>query len=356
MSEVTVKLTNKAIAIIADYIQRASKNEQLQDAKNRLDKKIAMLSEDENCDQELLMAAFVPAMTNHTRDGFFEAIAVARRSAGMNKKMEPSLQYACKRILELEQLLLVDVPETVWPAEVAMVFSVENAGNSRRTTSADCSTISTACGWKKCRYRQLSPRPVRWPAPWRNTRERGEIIVDNFAGGGGASTGIELAIGRSVDIAINHDPTRWRCTPPTTRIRCTIASRFTSAKIATAGRRVGLAWFSPDCRHFSKAKGAKPVEKAIRGLAWIVIRWALDVGPRVMMLENVEEFKTWGRCWRLKCGRTRNASGKHSRHFVGMLTTGIPADHPALVECCEFLNISLIARMPPAGKRAGLHR
>lgn len=80
MSEVTVKLTNKAIAIIADYIQRASKNEQLQDAKNRLDKK-AMLSEDENCDQELLMAAFVPAMTNHTRDGFFEAIAVALEGA-----------------------------------------------------------------------------------------------------------------------------------------------------------------------------------------------------------------------------------------------------------------------------------
>ncbi|HBQ2311573.1 hypothetical protein [Klebsiella quasipneumoniae] len=81
MSEVTVKLTNKAIAIIADYIQRASKNEQLQDAKNRLDKKIAMLSEDENCDQELLMAAFVPAMKNHTRDGFFEAIAVALEGA-----------------------------------------------------------------------------------------------------------------------------------------------------------------------------------------------------------------------------------------------------------------------------------
>ncbi|HDU4830510.1 hypothetical protein [Klebsiella pneumoniae] len=81
MSEVTVKLTNKAIAIIADDIQRASKNEQLQDAKNRLDKKIAMLSEDENCDQELLMAASVPAMTNHTRDGFFEAIAVALEGA-----------------------------------------------------------------------------------------------------------------------------------------------------------------------------------------------------------------------------------------------------------------------------------
>lgn len=81
MSEVTVKLTNKAIAIIADYIQRASKNEQLQEAKIRLDKKIAMLSEDENCDQGLLLAAFVPAMTSHTRDGFFEEIATALEGA-----------------------------------------------------------------------------------------------------------------------------------------------------------------------------------------------------------------------------------------------------------------------------------
>lgn len=87
--------------------------------------------------------------------------------------MEPSLEYACKRIVELEGLLLVDVPETVWPAEVAMVFAqVESAGGSRRTTSTDCSTTSTACGWKKCRYRQLSPRLVCWPASWRNTGER----------------------------------------------------------------------------------------------------------------------------------------------------------------------------------------
>lgn len=170
-----------------------------------------------------------------------------------------------------------------------------------------------------------------------------EIIVDNFAGGGGASTGIELAIGRSVDIAINHDPNAvamHTTNHPDTLHYCESVYSV-RPKVATAGRRVGLAWFSPDCRHFSKAKGAKPVEKAIRGLAWIVIRWALDVGPRVMMLENVEEFKTWGP---LLAGEMRPdpaRAGETFEAFIGMLTTGISADHPALAECCEFLNISL---------------
>ncbi|WP_371334539.1 DNA cytosine methyltransferase [Klebsiella quasipneumoniae] len=170
-----------------------------------------------------------------------------------------------------------------------------------------------------------------------------EIIVDNFAGGGGASTGIELAIGRSVDIAINHDPNAvamHTTNHPGTLHYCESVYSV-RPKVATAGRRVGLAWFSPDCRHFSKAKGAKPVEKAIRGLAWIVIRWALDVGPRVMMLENVEEFKTWGP---LLAGEMRPdpaRAGETFEAFIGMLTTGISADHPALAECCEFLNISL---------------
>ncbi|HBT4600155.1 TPA: DNA cytosine methyltransferase, partial [Klebsiella pneumoniae] len=111
-------------------------------------------------------------------------------------------------------------------------------------------------------------------------------------------------------------------------------------KVATAGRRVGLAWFSPDCRHFSKAKGAKPVEKAIRGLAWIVIRWALDVGPRVMMLENVEEFKTWGPLLAAEMRPDPERVGETFLAFVGMLTSGVPADHPALLECCEFLELS----------------
>lgn len=169
-----------------------------------------------------------------------------------------------------------------------------------------------------------------------------EIIVDNFAGGGGASTGIELATGRSVDIAINHDPNAvamHTTNHPDTLHYCESVYSI-RPKVATAGRPVGLAWFSPDCRHFSKAKGAKPVEKSIRGLAWIVIRWALDVGPRVMMLENVEEFKTWGPLLAAEMRPDPARIGETFRAFVGMLTTGIPAEHPALVECCEFLELS----------------
>ncbi|HGV0258919.1 DNA cytosine methyltransferase [Klebsiella pneumoniae] len=169
-----------------------------------------------------------------------------------------------------------------------------------------------------------------------------EIIVDNFAGGGGASTGIELAIGRSVDIAINHDPNAvamHTTNHPGTLHYCESVYSV-RPKVATAGRSVGLAWFSPDCRHFSKAKGAKPVEKAIRGLAWIVIRWALDVGPRVMMLENVEEFKTWGPLLAAEMRPDPERVGETFRAFVGMLTTGIPVNHPALAECCEFLELS----------------
>ncbi|MFO3904140.1 DNA cytosine methyltransferase [Enterobacter hormaechei] len=171
-----------------------------------------------------------------------------------------------------------------------------------------------------------------------------EIIVDNFAGGGGASTGIELAIGRSVDIAINHDPNAvamHTTNHPDTLHYC--ESVFdVNPLVATAGRPVGLAWFSPDCRHFSKAKGSKPVEKEIRGLAWIVIRWALAVRPRVMMLENVEEFKTWGPLIVSADGGQRpdpDRVGETFEAFCGMLSGGIPAGHPALLECCEFLGI-----------------
>lgn len=123
-----------------------------------------------------------------------------------------------------------------------------------------------------------------------------EIIVDNFAGGGGASTGIELATGRSVDIAINHDPAAiamHRANHPASKHYCENVWDVDLVE-ACGGRPVGLAWFSPDCKHFSKAKGGKPVEKAIRGLAWVAIRWAKLVRPRVIILENVEEFTTWG--------------------------------------------------------------
>ena len=169
-----------------------------------------------------------------------------------------------------------------------------------------------------------------------------EIIVDNFAGGGGASTGIELAIGRSVDIAINHDPNAvamHTTNHPDTLHYCESVYSV-RPKVATAGRRVGLAWFSPDCTHYSKARGSKPVKREIRGLAWVSARWALDVGPRVMMLENVEEFKTWGPLLAAEMRPDPARVGETFKAFVGMLTTGIPAGHPALAECCEFLGIS----------------
>ncbi len=123
-----------------------------------------------------------------------------------------------------------------------------------------------------------------------------EIIIDNFAGGGGASTGIELALGRPVTVAINHDPAAilmHKTNHPYTLHLQDSVWNIDPVKICQ-GRPVGLAWFSPDCKHFSKAKGAALVDKNIRGLAWIVLKWAGTVRPRVIMLENVEEFKTWG--------------------------------------------------------------
>ncbi|MBW5815856.1 DNA cytosine methyltransferase [Yersinia kristensenii] len=173
-----------------------------------------------------------------------------------------------------------------------------------------------------------------------------EIIVDNFAGGGGASTGIEMATGRSVDIAINHDENAiamHTTNHPDTLHYC--ESVFDIDPIAaTAGQPVGLAWFSPDCRHFSKAKGSKPVKKEIRGLAWIVVRWALAKKPRVVMLENVEEFKTWGPLIIADDGTEHpdpDRAGETFAAFVGMLTTGIDAGHPALLECCEVLGFDI---------------
>lgn len=123
-----------------------------------------------------------------------------------------------------------------------------------------------------------------------------ELIVDNFAGGGGASCGIELALGRHVDIAINHDPeavAMHAMNHPQTDHHCESVWDVNPLAV-TRGRPVGLDWFSPDCKHFSKAKGGKPRDKRIRGLAWVALRWAALARPRVIILENVEEFQTWG--------------------------------------------------------------
>lgn len=149
----------------------------------------------------------------------------------------------------------------------------------------------------------------------------GELIVDNFAGGGGASTGIEMATGYSVDIAINHDPEAikmHKANHPNTKHYCENVWSVDPVK-ACNGHPVGLAWFSPDCKHFSKAKGGKPKDKNIRGLAWVACRWAGLVRPRVIMLENVEEFKTWGPLNR-KHHPIKSKQGKTFEKFVQQLT------------------------------------
>ena len=149
----------------------------------------------------------------------------------------------------------------------------------------------------------------------------GELIVDNFAGGGGASTGIELATGYSVDIAINHDPEAikmHKANHPNTKHYCENVWSVDPVK-ACNGHPVGLAWFSPDCKHFSKAKGGKPKDKNIRGLAWVACRWAGLVRPRVIMLENVEEFKTWGPLGR-RHHPIKAKQGETFQKFVQQLT------------------------------------
>lgn len=146
-----------------------------------------------------------------------------------------------------------------------------------------------------------------------------EKIVDSFAGGGGASTGIELATGRVVDIAINHDPDAILMHktnhPHTTHYQASVWD--VDPLEVTHGSPVGLLWASPDCKHFSKAKGGKPVEKKIRGLAWIVLRWAGTVRPRVIILENVEEFQTWGPVRKGK--PVKKLSGQTFHKWLGQL-------------------------------------
>lgn len=172
-----------------------------------------------------------------------------------------------------------------------------------------------------------------------------ELIIDNFAGGGGASTGIELALGRPVDIAVNHDGDAIAMH----RVNHPYTQHFQEDVFAidpetvTGGRPVGLAWFSPDCKHFSRAKGGKPVEKKIRGLSWVVLKWAMSsVAPRVIFMENVSEIQTWGPLKADENGNLRpdpDHMGETFNGFVAMLTTGISSEHPALIEACEFLKI-----------------
>ena len=124
-----------------------------------------------------------------------------------------------------------------------------------------------------------------------------EMAVDGFCGGGGWSTGFELALGRPVDIGINHDAAAialHKKNHPFTRHYQTNIFEVNPVE-ACQGRKVGWAHFSPDCKHFSRAKGAKPVNKQIRSLAWVVVQWAAAVKPRIISMENVPEFVTWDR-------------------------------------------------------------
>lgn len=169
-----------------------------------------------------------------------------------------------------------------------------------------------------------------------------ELFVDNFAGGGGASTGIEMAIGRNVDIAINHDPdaiAMHKANHPNSKHYCEDVWDVDPKK-ACGEHPVALAWFSPDCKHFSRAKGGKPVDKNIRGLAWVAIRWAMLVRPRVIMLENVPEIQTWcplgadNKPIKERLGETFDG-------FIKILSSGLSKNHPAFLECCNELKIDI---------------
>ena len=172
-----------------------------------------------------------------------------------------------------------------------------------------------------------------------------ELIIDNFAGGGGASVGIELATGRPVDIAINHDADAIAMHsvnhPYTQHFQEDVFA--INPEEVTGGRPVGIAWFSPDCKHFSRAKGNKPVEHKIRGLSWVIIKWAMSsVAPRCIFMENVEEIQTWGPLIVDADGKSRpdpERSGETFKAFVGMLSDGVAPDCPALAEACELLKI-----------------
>ncbi len=172
-----------------------------------------------------------------------------------------------------------------------------------------------------------------------------ELIVDFFAGGGGASVGIELAVGRPVDIAVNHCPdaiAMHSVNHPYTKHYQEDVFEIDPEE-ATGGRPIGIMWASPDCKHFSKAKGGAPVEKKIRGLSWVVLRWAMSsVAPRCIFMENVEEIQTWGPLIEVD-GKMRPdpaRAGETFKGFMAMLTTGISKDHPAFAEACEFLKIA----------------
>ncbi|GFM89392.1 DNA methyltransferase [Pseudomonas cichorii] len=186
------------------------------------------------------------------------------------------------------------------------------------------------------------------PAPSMGLPFEQELVVDLFAGGGGASTGIARAY-REPDVAVNHNPIALavhRANHPHTQHY--VADVFEVDPIkATKGQPVGVLWASPDCRHHSKAKGGAPRDRKVRGLAWVVVRWAHSTKPRMLFLENVEEFCKWGPVD--DAGQPIKAEeGRTFRAFVAALSTGLPEDHPDMPEILasigEFVPVAALVR------------
>ncbi|MGF6127207.1 DNA (cytosine-5)-methyltransferase 1 [Pseudomonas frederiksbergensis] len=175
-----------------------------------------------------------------------------------------------------------------------------------------------------------------------------ELVVDLFAGAGGASDAIARAY-REPDVAVNHNPIALavhRANHPQTAHY--VADVFeVDPVLATGGQPVGILWASPDCRHHSKAKGGAPRDRGVRGLAWVVVRWAYATRPRLMFLENVEEFRDWGPIDEV--GQPIKAErGRTFKSFIAALSTGLPADHPDMPEILqsigEFVPVESLAR------------
>lgn len=174
-----------------------------------------------------------------------------------------------------------------------------------------------------------------------------KLLVDNFAGGGGASLAMEMAFGRPVDIAINHNEKAigtHKLNHPDTKHYIESVWDVDPVEV-TNGAPVECAWFSPDCTHHSKARGGKPKEKSIRGLAWVAVRWMLEVRPEIVPIENVEEFVSWGPLD--DAGQPiKERAGETFAAFVGIITNGLACDHPGFLECLEFLGVE------PGSKKA----
>lgn len=186
-----------------------------------------------------------------------------------------------------------------------------------------------------------------------------ELVVDNFAGGGGASEGIEQALGRPVDLAINHDATAIAVhTANHPDSYHSVADVWDiDPEQAAQGIPVGLAWFSPDCRHHSKAKGSRPVSKSVRGLAWVAARWAAKVKPRVIALENVEEFLDWGPLIKDADGKLRPDPARKGQTFRGFVRTlkrhGYEVDW-RILRACDYGTPTIRKRLFLIARRDGL--